>query len=78
MSNATSETSLGLGLAARRNGTRMSWDVPDEPTQHAQDVDEGAAVLRAPNQHESMTLEPDEQDIDDEPEWYPPPDEACM
>ena len=71
-----------MGLAARRNGTQMSWERTDEPTQHGDEIDGAIPGQRAPSQHEpasqTATDSNSEEEQDDEPEWYPPPDAACM
>jgi hypothetical protein len=60
----------------------MSWELPEEPTQHGDEVDGGVPSLRMPGQQESASLgaadSDSEEEQDDEPEWYPPPDAACM
>jgi len=59
----------------------MSWELPEEPTQHGDEVD-GGVPSRMPGQQESASLgaadSDSEEEQDDEPEWYPPPDAACM
>jgi hypothetical protein len=60
----------------------MSWEPPEAPTQHGDEVDGGVPSHRMPSQQESASLgaadSDNDEEQDDEPEWYPPPDAACM
>jgi hypothetical protein len=76
-------TLTGMTFLAQQTGTPMSREPPEEPTQHGETIDRAVPSQRMPSQQESASLAADsdsdsEEEQDDEPDWYPPPDVACM
>jgi hypothetical protein len=75
-------TLTGMTFLARRIATQMSWEPPEEPTQDWYEVGGAVPSQRMPSQQESASLAAADSDSDEEqadkPDWYPPPDVACM